>query len=88
MALVANRVFDMISLKVPSSAACAIRSPPLVFAKPGIFPAARRHVGPRLLTAQAMHLAAALPALSFACEFGEFVRLKNDITEVWKTRTD
>jgi L-alanine-DL-glutamate epimerase-like enolase superfamily enzyme len=39
------------------------------------------HVGPRLLTAQAMHLAASLPALSFACEFGEFVRLQNDITE-------
>ena len=39
------------------------------------------HVGPRLLTAQAMHLAASLPELSFACEFGEFVRLRNDITE-------
>jgi hypothetical protein len=38
-------------------------------------------VGPRLLTAQAMHLAASLPSLSFACEFGEFVRLQNDITE-------
>jgi hypothetical protein len=28
-----------------------------------------------------MHLAASLPHLSFACEFGEFVRLNNDITE-------
>jgi hypothetical protein len=28
-----------------------------------------------------MHLAASLPSLSFACEFGEFVRLQNDITE-------
>ena len=28
-----------------------------------------------------MHIAASLPSLSFACEFGEFVRLENDITE-------
>jgi hypothetical protein len=28
-----------------------------------------------------MHLAASLPDLSFACEFGEFVRLQHDITE-------
>jgi hypothetical protein len=33
------------------------------------------------MTAQAMHLAASLPHLSFACEFGEFVRLENDITQ-------
>jgi L-alanine-DL-glutamate epimerase-like enolase superfamily enzyme len=38
-------------------------------------------VGPRLLTAQAMHLCAAFPALGYACEFGEFVRLLEDPTE-------
>jgi hypothetical protein len=28
-----------------------------------------------------MHVAASLRSLSFACEFGEFVRLQNDITQ-------
>ncbi|HWG07038.1 MAG TPA: enolase C-terminal domain-like protein [Beijerinckiaceae bacterium] len=82
MMLVSNRVVDMVSLKVPklggvrntlaAARICEINDIPCRLGA---------HVGPRLLTAQAMHVAAALPALSFACEFGEFVRLKNDITE-------
>ena len=35
-------------------------------------------VGSRLLSAQAMHLAAVLPKIEFACELGEFDRLLDD----------
>jgi L-alanine-DL-glutamate epimerase-like enolase superfamily enzyme len=80
--LVANRVVDLVSLKVPklgglrnTIAAARICEAADIPCRLGA------HVGPRLLTAQAMHLAASLPSLSFACEFGEFVRLQNDITE-------
>jgi hypothetical protein len=37
-------------------------------------------VGPRLLTAQGMHLCATFSSLGYACEFGEFVRLLDDPT--------
>jgi L-alanine-DL-glutamate epimerase-like enolase superfamily enzyme len=80
--LVANRIVDLVSLKVPklgglrnTIAAARICQAADIPCRLGA------HVGPRLLTAQAMHVAASLPALSFACEFGEFVRLQNDITE-------
>ncbi len=36
------------------------------------------HVGSRLLAASAMQLAAALPDIWYACEFGEFARLLDD----------
>ena len=35
-------------------------------------------VGSRLLSAQAMHLAATLPGIEYACELGEFARLLDD----------
>jgi L-alanine-DL-glutamate epimerase-like enolase superfamily enzyme len=35
-------------------------------------------VGSRLLSATGMHLAAALPGVDYACEFGEFDRLLDD----------
>ena len=35
-------------------------------------------VGSRLMTAQALHLACALPGVNYACEFGEFDRLLDD----------
>jgi L-alanine-DL-glutamate epimerase-like enolase superfamily enzyme len=80
--LVSNRTVDLVSLKVPklgglrnTIAAARICEAADIPCRLGA------HVGPRLLTAQAMHLAASLPSLSFACEFGEFVRLQNDITE-------
>jgi len=80
--LVSNRIVDLVSLKIPklgglrnTIAAARICEAADIPCRLGA------HVGPRLLTAQAMHLAASLPILSFACEFGEFVRLENDITE-------
>lgn len=80
--LAANRIVDLVSLKIPklgglrnALAAARICQAADIPCRLGA------HVGPRLLTAQAMHLAASLPSLSFACEFGEFVRLQNDITE-------
>jgi L-Ala-D/L-Glu epimerase len=80
--LVSNRIVDLVSLKIPklgglrnTIAAARICEAADIPCRLGA------HVGPRLLTAQAMHLAASLPTLSFACEFGEFVRLQNDITE-------
>ena len=81
-ALVANRIVDLVSLKIPklgglrnTIAAARICEAADIPCRLGA------HVGPRLLTAQAMHVAAGLRSLSFACEFGEFVRLQNDITE-------
>jgi L-alanine-DL-glutamate epimerase-like enolase superfamily enzyme len=80
--LASNRTVDLVSLKVSklgglrnTIAAARICEAADIPCRLGA------HVGPRLLTAQAMHLAASLPSLSFACEFGEFVRLQNDITE-------
>ncbi len=81
MVLVANRIVDAVSLKVPklgglrnSIAAARICEAGRVRCRFGA------HVGPRLLNAQAMHLAVGLRGLDFACEFGEFVRLTNDPT--------
>jgi L-alanine-DL-glutamate epimerase-like enolase superfamily enzyme len=80
--LVSGRIVDLVSLKISklgglrnTLAAARICQAADIPCRLGA------HVGPRLLTAQAMHLAATLPSLSFACEFGEFVRLENDITE-------
>ncbi len=36
------------------------------------------HVGTRLGNAHAIHLAAALPGVDYACELGEFSRMYND----------
>ena len=81
-ALACGRIVDMVSLKVPKlgglrNTIAAAR----ICEAAGIPCRLGAHVGPRLLTAQAMHVAASLRELSFACEFGEFVRLENDITE-------
>ena len=35
-------------------------------------------MGSRLLSAHAIHLAAALPGIAYACELGEFERLNDD----------
>ncbi len=82
MVLVTGRIVDAISLKVPklgglrnAIAAARICEAGRVRCRFGA------HVGPRLLSAQAMHLAVGLRGLDFACEFGEFVRLTNDPTE-------
>jgi L-alanine-DL-glutamate epimerase-like enolase superfamily enzyme len=82
MTLVSNRIVDLVSLKVPKLGGLRNTIAAARICEAGDIPCRLgAHVGPRLLTAQAMHLAAGLPNLSFACEFGEFVRLKNDITE-------
>jgi L-alanine-DL-glutamate epimerase-like enolase superfamily enzyme len=82
MKLVAGRIVDAVSLKVPklgglrnTIAAARICEAGRVRCRFGA------HVGPRLMSAQAMHLAVGLPGLDFACEFGEYVRLTNDPTE-------
>jgi L-alanine-DL-glutamate epimerase-like enolase superfamily enzyme len=82
MTLVSNRIVDLVSLKVPKLGGLRNTIAAARICEAGDIPCRLgAHVGPRLLTAQAMHLAAGLSNLSFACEFGEFVRLKNDITE-------
>jgi L-Ala-D/L-Glu epimerase / N-acetyl-D-glutamate racemase len=82
MTLVSNRIVDLVSLKVPKLGGLRNTIAAARICEAGDIPCRLgAHVGPRLLTAQAMHLAASLPELSFACEFGEFVRLRNDITE-------
>ena len=80
--LVSGRIVDLVSLKVPKLGGLRNTLAAARICEAGDIPCRLgAHVGPRLLTAQAMHLAASLPSLSFACEFGEFVRLQNDITE-------
>ena len=80
--LVCGRIVDLVSLKVPKLGGLRNALAAARLCEAADIPCRLgAHVGPRLLTAQAMHLAASLPRLSFACEFGEFVRLENDITE-------
>ncbi len=82
MQLVSNRIVDMVSLKVPKLGGLRNTLAAARICEAGDIPCRLgAHVGPRLLSAQAMQLAASLPNLSFACEFGEYVRLENDITE-------
>jgi L-alanine-DL-glutamate epimerase-like enolase superfamily enzyme len=79
MQLVSNRVVDAVSLKIPklgglrnTLAAARICEAGHVQYRMGAA------VGSRLLSAQAMHLAAALPQMDYACELGEFARLLDD----------
>ncbi|NKB19054.1 MAG: hypothetical protein GKS01_00780 [Alphaproteobacteria bacterium] len=77
--LVSNRSVDAISLKVPklgglwntlaAAQICKIGNVKYRFGA---------HVGSRLLNAPAMHLAATLPDIWYASEFGEFERLLDD----------
>jgi L-alanine-DL-glutamate epimerase-like enolase superfamily enzyme len=80
--LVSGRIVDLVSLKIPKLGGLSAALAAARICEAADIPCRLgAHVGPRLLTAQAMHFAASLPRLSFACEFGEFVRLENDITE-------
>jgi L-alanine-DL-glutamate epimerase-like enolase superfamily enzyme len=80
--LVSERIVDAVSLKVPKLG--GLRN---VMTCARICEVGRigyrlgATVGTRLLTASAMHLAVALPKMSYACEFGEFDRLLNDPVE-------
>ena len=79
MELVSNRIVDAVSLKIPklgglrnTLAAARICEAGHIQYRMGAA------VGSRLLSAHAMHLAAALPAIDYACELGEFARLLDD----------
>jgi L-alanine-DL-glutamate epimerase-like enolase superfamily enzyme len=79
MRLVSERIVDAVSLKIPklgglrnTLAAARICEAGEVSYRMGAA------VGSRLLSAQAMHLAATLPRLDYACELGEFDRLLDD----------
>jgi L-Ala-D/L-Glu epimerase len=77
--LVAERAVDAVSLKIPKLG--GLRN---TLAAARLCEAAHiRHrlgaaVGSRLLAAQALHLACALPGVDYACELGEFDRLLDD----------
>jgi L-Ala-D/L-Glu epimerase len=77
--LVNERIVDAVSLKIPklgglrnTIAAARICEAGAIKYRLGAA------VGSRLLSAHAMHLAAALPGVDYACELGEFARLLND----------
>ena len=77
--LVRERIVDSISLKIPklgglrnTLAAAQICAAGHVACRMGAA------VGSRLLSAHALHLAAALPVSHYACELGEFDRLSGD----------
>jgi L-Ala-D/L-Glu epimerase len=79
MRLVSERIVDAVSLKIPklgglrnTLAAARICEAGQVGYRMGAA------VGSRLLSAQAMHLAATLPQFDYACELGEFDRLLDD----------
>jgi len=79
MYLVSNRVVDAVSLKIPklgglrnTLAAARICEAGHVRYRMGAA------VGSRLLSAHAVHMAACLPAVDYACELGEFARLLDD----------
>jgi L-alanine-DL-glutamate epimerase-like enolase superfamily enzyme len=77
--LVRERCVDAISLKVPKlggliNTLAAAR----ICEAGGVEYRMGAAVGSRLLSAQAMHLAVTLPGISYACELGEFDRLKDD----------
>jgi L-alanine-DL-glutamate epimerase-like enolase superfamily enzyme len=79
MRLVSQRAVDAVSLKIPklgglrnTIAAARICEAGHVRCRMGAA------VGSRLLSAHAMHLAAMLPGLDYACELGEFDRLLDD----------
>jgi L-Ala-D/L-Glu epimerase len=79
MTLVGDRIVDAVSLKIPklgglrnALAAARICEAGNVKYRLGA------HVGTRLVNAHAIHLAAALPRLDYACELGEFSRMYDD----------
>ncbi len=85
--IVSRRIADAVSLKVPKlgglrNTLAAAR----ICETGGIKYRFGAAVGSRLMTAQALHLACALPGVDYACEFGEFDRLLDDPFEGIDTR--
>jgi L-Ala-D/L-Glu epimerase len=79
MTLVAERIVDAVSLKIPKlgglrNALAAAR----ICEAGGVKYRLGAHVGSRLINAHAIHLAAALPQMDYACELGEFSRMHGD----------
>jgi L-alanine-DL-glutamate epimerase-like enolase superfamily enzyme len=77
--LVSARAVDAVSLKIPKlgglrNTLAAARLCEAAYIKHRLGAA----VGSRLLAAQALHLACALPGVDYACELGEFDRLLDD----------
>ena len=77
--LVTERAVDAVSLKIPKlgglrNTVAAAR----MCEQAGISYRLGAAVGPRLLSAHALHLACALGGVSYACELGEFARLLDD----------
>ena len=79
--LVTERAVDAVSLKIPKlgglrNTLAAAR----MCEQAGVAYRLGAAVGPRLLSAQAVHVACALPGVDYACELGEFARLLDDRT--------
>ncbi len=77
--LVSQRAVDAVSLKIPKlgglrNTVAAARLCEAAHIKYRLGAA----VGSRILSAQALHLACALPGVDYACELGEFDRLLDD----------
>jgi L-alanine-DL-glutamate epimerase-like enolase superfamily enzyme len=77
--LVSRRIVDAVSLKIPKlgglrNTVAAAR----ICEAGGVKYRFGAAVGSRLMSAQAMHLACALPGVDYACELGEFDRLLDD----------
>jgi L-Ala-D/L-Glu epimerase len=85
--IVSRRMVDAVSLKVPKlgglrNAMAAAR----ICEMGGVKYRFGATVGSRLLTAQVLHLACALPGVDYACELGEFDRLLDDPFEGIETK--
>jgi len=79
MRLVSERIVDAVSLKIPKLGGLRNTLAAARVCEAGAVPYRMgAAVGSRLLSAQAMHLAAALPGIGYACELGEFDRLLDD----------
>jgi L-alanine-DL-glutamate epimerase-like enolase superfamily enzyme len=77
--LVTERAVDAVSLKIPKlgglrNTVAAAR----MCEQAGVSYRLGAAVGPRLLSAHALHIACALGGVSYACELGEFARLLDD----------
>src|SRR5258706_5481834 len=79
MRLVSERIVDAVSLKIPKLGGLrnALAAARICEAGQGAYRMGAA-VGSRLLSAQAVHLAATLPRLDYACELGEVGRLLYD----------
>lgn len=77
--LVSERAVDAISLKIPKLGGLRATLAAAHFCEQaGVAYRLGAAVGSRLLAAHALHMACALPGVSYACELGEFARLLDD----------